>query len=207
MVDAERNYEIYDKEMLAIIRALEDWRHFLEGLPKPFDIASDHQNLQYWWTAQDLSRRQACWSLYLSRFDFRLIHKPGVTNTQANSLSRIPSHLVTDANDNHAQTVLRLQHFSTLATASFERSNTLEHDIKQAHDLDPKVIHALQLLKRRAPSQLTTGLHDWDQHDGLIFYKGRIYIPKVPNLRKRILHLCHDSQSTEHPANKEPSSW
>jgi hypothetical protein len=48
MVDAERNYEIYDKEMLAIIRALEDWRHYLEGLPEPFDIITDHHNLQYW---------------------------------------------------------------------------------------------------------------------------------------------------------------
>jgi RNase H-like domain found in reverse transcriptase len=42
MVEAERNYEIYDKEMLAIIRALEDWRRYLEGLPQSFDIISDH---------------------------------------------------------------------------------------------------------------------------------------------------------------------
>jgi hypothetical protein len=59
MIDAERNYEIYDKEMLAIIRTLEDWRHYLEGLPQPFDIISDHRNLEYWHTAQNLTRRQA----------------------------------------------------------------------------------------------------------------------------------------------------
>ena len=38
MSDAERNYEIYDKEMLAIIRTLNTWRHYLEGLPNQFKI-------------------------------------------------------------------------------------------------------------------------------------------------------------------------
>jgi hypothetical protein len=100
MIDAERNYEIYDKEMLTIIRALEDWRHYLEGLPQPFDIISDHRNLEYWRTAQNLTRRQARWSLYLSRFDFCLTHKPGTANTQADPLSCIATHLITDADDN-----------------------------------------------------------------------------------------------------------
>jgi hypothetical protein len=203
MIDAERNYEIYDKEMLAIIRALEDWRHFLEGLSKPFDILSDHRNLQYWRTTQDLTRRQARWSLYLSRFDFHLIHKPGAANTQADPLSRIPSHLVTNTDDNRAQIVLRPEHFATITTTSFQRSDSLERDIKQANDLDPEVILALKLLKQRAPAQLTTGLADWEQHEGLIFYKGRVYIPKVLELRKRVLCLCHDSRSTGHPGQRE----
>ena len=59
MSDAEWNYEIYDKEMLAIIRALQAWRQYLEGLPSQFEIQSDHKNLEYWCTAQNLTRRQA----------------------------------------------------------------------------------------------------------------------------------------------------
>jgi len=59
MAPAERNYKIYDKEMLAIIASLKDWRHFLEGLPKPFEIWSDHENLTYWKEPQNLSQRQA----------------------------------------------------------------------------------------------------------------------------------------------------
>jgi len=46
----ERNYEIHDKEMLAIIRALEDWRHFLEGAHHKFEIWTDHKNLEYFMT-------------------------------------------------------------------------------------------------------------------------------------------------------------
>jgi len=70
----ERNYEIHDKEMLAIIRALEDWRHFLEGARHKFEIWTDHKNLEYFMTAKKLNRHQARWSLYLSRFDFAMHH-------------------------------------------------------------------------------------------------------------------------------------
>jgi hypothetical protein len=45
--ETERNYEIHDKEMLAIMRALEEWRHFLEGAPDKFEIWTDHKNLEY----------------------------------------------------------------------------------------------------------------------------------------------------------------
>jgi hypothetical protein len=202
MIDAERNYEIYDKEMLAIIRALEDWRHYLEGLPQSFDIISDHRNLEYWRTTQNLTRRQARWSLYLSRFDFRLTHKPGTTNTQADPLSRISTHLMTDADDNLDQIVLQPQHFASAAISSITDSDDLEREIRDATDRDPEVVFALRLLNEHGPQQLTQSLSDWEQHDGLTFYKGRVYIPKTPELRKKIVSLCHDTQSTGHPGRR-----
>ena len=45
--DMEKNYEIYDKEVLAIVRCLEVWRHFLEGITVKFEIWTDHKNLKY----------------------------------------------------------------------------------------------------------------------------------------------------------------
>jgi len=57
--DTERNYEIYDKEMLAVIRCLETWRHFLEGMTIKFEIWTDHKNLKYFMKAQNLNQRQA----------------------------------------------------------------------------------------------------------------------------------------------------
>ena len=51
----ERNYEIHDKEMLAIVRALEEWRHFLEGAEHQFEIWMDHKNLEYFMTAKKLN--------------------------------------------------------------------------------------------------------------------------------------------------------
>jgi len=57
--DMECNYEIYDKEMLAIVRCLEVWRHFLEGAMIKFEIWTDHKNLEYFMKAQKLNQRQA----------------------------------------------------------------------------------------------------------------------------------------------------
>ena len=71
---AERNYEIHDREMFAIIRCLEEWRHLLKGVQGRFEIWNDHKNLEYFMSNQKLNKRQAQWALYLSRFDFHLKH-------------------------------------------------------------------------------------------------------------------------------------
>jgi len=55
----ERNYEIHDKEMLAIIRSLQEWRHFVEGAEHQVEIWMDHKNLEYFASAKQLNRRQA----------------------------------------------------------------------------------------------------------------------------------------------------
>ncbi len=88
----ERNYDIHDKEMLAIIRALEEWRHFLEGAQHQFEIWTDHKNLEYFMSAKKLNRRQARWSLYLARFDFQMHHHPGRTMGKSNALSWRADH-------------------------------------------------------------------------------------------------------------------
>ena len=67
---AEINYEIHDKELLAIIDSFQEWRHFLEGARHPITVHTDHKNLEYFMSAKVLNRRQARWSISLSRFNF-----------------------------------------------------------------------------------------------------------------------------------------
>jgi len=88
----ERNYEIHDKEMLAIIRMLEEWKHFLEGVTHPIEIWTDHKNLEYFMMAKKLNHHQACWSLHLARFDFLLHHCPRHTMGKLDALSRRADH-------------------------------------------------------------------------------------------------------------------
>ena len=85
--------------MLAIIRALQEWRHFVEGAEHKCEIWTDHKNLEYFMTAKQLNRRQARWSLYLSRFDFVLQHRPGKSMGKPDALSRRSDH-GTGADDN-----------------------------------------------------------------------------------------------------------
>jgi len=88
--ETERNYEIHDKEMLAVIHCLETWRHFLEGSQSKFKVWIDHKNLEYFMSNQKLNCRQARWALYLSRFDFVLKHISGSKMGKADGLSRRP---------------------------------------------------------------------------------------------------------------------
>jgi hypothetical protein len=112
----ERNYEIHDTEMLAIIRGLEEWRHYLEGARHPVEIWTDHKNLEYFRVAQKLNHQQARWSLYLSRFYFTLHHKPGRSMGKPDALSRRADHGSGQGDNNNLMLLaLELFHIHALA--------------------------------------------------------------------------------------------
>ncbi len=96
---AECNYEIYDKELMAIIRCFEAWRPELEGSAFPIHVLSDHKNLEYFMTTKTLSRRQARWSEYLSRFNFNIVYQPGNLNGKADALTRQSEDLPAKADE------------------------------------------------------------------------------------------------------------
>lgn len=85
---AEINYEIHDKELLAIVDSFQVWRHFLEGAQHPVTVYTDHKNLEYFMSAKVLNRRQARWSISLSRFNFVITYRPGSQQVKSDALSR-----------------------------------------------------------------------------------------------------------------------
>jgi hypothetical protein len=85
---AESNYEIHDKELLAIVKSMDEWRGELSSTAKPFIVLSDHKNLRYFMTARKLSERQARWSLLLSQFRFKLEFRAGKKSQRPDALSR-----------------------------------------------------------------------------------------------------------------------
>ncbi len=86
--EAERNYHVGDRELLAVKLALEEWRHWLEGTQHPFQVLTDHKNLEYLQQAKRLNPRQARWSLFFNRFQFLLSYRPGTKNVKPDALSR-----------------------------------------------------------------------------------------------------------------------
>ena len=87
----ECNYDIGNRELLAVKLALEEWRHWLEGAEKPFVVWTDHKNLTYIQTAKRLNSRQARWAFFFSRFNFTLTYRPGSRNIKPDALSRLYS--------------------------------------------------------------------------------------------------------------------
>lgn len=73
---AECNYDIMDKELIAIIKAAEDWRLGCEGAAYPIKLITDHKNLEYLMTKKLLNRRQAGWSEFSTCFHFCIADRP-----------------------------------------------------------------------------------------------------------------------------------
>jgi len=88
MQPVERNYEIYDKELLVIVEALVKWRQYLLDTAESFEVWMDYENLKYFREPHKLNGQQARWYLKLQDYDFTLKHILGKTNTKADVLSR-----------------------------------------------------------------------------------------------------------------------
>lgn len=187
--EVERNYDIFDREMLAIMRALEEWRQYLMGARHTVEIWTDHKNIEYFRSARHLNRRQARWALELAEYDFTLSHKPGRTNHCPDALSRRPDYDTGD-NDNNDTILLRPQWFRTLATAI---------TIQTEGDIILERIRSTKKIEKRVRTYLHAGAPDWTREDGVVKWRGRVYVPPGKTLRDEVIRAHHDSPTTGHP--------
>jgi hypothetical protein len=183
--------------MLGCIRALEDWRHYLEGIS--FEIVTDHKNIEWWASMRDLNRRQARWTLYLSRFSFKITYRKGEL-MQADALSRFSKDQVSDKEDNRQVQVLKPEHFIRAAKAHFvPEVDSLGDRIRWASLREAEVIKGLKSIDKTAPKALTNGTAMWEEDDGFVYYKGRLYVPNDCKLCQDVVKSCHDAILAGHP--------
>jgi len=178
----EQNYEIHNKEMLAVIRCLEAWRHYLEGAKLKFEIWIDHKNLQYFMTSQKLNHRQARWALYLSQFNFMLKHIPEKSMGKADRLSRRPDWQEGVERDNKDQKLIKPKWIRGVETL-MEKENLRER-IRKAQEGDKKIVKVVEKLKRAGIKALKD--EEWEIEDGIVLKEGRIYMPEG-DLRREII--------------------
>jgi RNase H-like domain found in reverse transcriptase/Reverse transcriptase (RNA-dependent DNA polymerase)/Integrase zinc binding domain len=107
MAPAECNYEIYDKELLAIIRCFEEWRPDLEGSELPIQVLTDHKSLEYFMSTKRLTRRQARWAEFLAGYNFQITYRPGKDNQKADSLTRRPGDRPEGDEDHRQKEMIR----------------------------------------------------------------------------------------------------
>ena len=187
----ERNYEIHDKEMLGVIRCLKAWRHFLEGARVKFKIWTDHKNLEYFMSSQNLNRRQARWALYLSRFSFTLKHVPGSKMGKADGLSRRSDWEKGGEGDNKERTLLKPEWVQKIRAGEVivEGIDILDK-IRKSEAKDNEVIKVVEEIKKAGVKMLRD--EEWREEDGLMLKEGKVYVPKDEALRVEIIRLHHD---------------
>ena len=142
LLTSERNYSVYDKELLAILEALGQWRHLLISSPHVIRIHSDHKNLSYFRKAQLLKPRHARWAEFLSQFNFSISHIAGEANAVADALSRSPLFQDSSSTANHKNTITVLPEENwqdtgvSLALVSLLPDCCLELSVDQVQDLN-----------------------------------------------------------------------
>jgi len=214
MSAAECNYEIHDKEMLAIIRALQEWRAELAGTKTRFKIHSDHEALKYFMTKRMLNARQARWAEFLADYDFEIAHTPGKNNGKADALTRREEDVAQQKElkrNSRNQTLLKPSRDSELEPKTTEETAAvtvapvttttaaapipdihLTSELIEANKSDPTLDNWRQ--KASEPES------QWTINDqGLLLYKGRLVVSEQNHLRAKIIDLIHSPIESAHP--------
>jgi hypothetical protein len=124
---AEINYEIHDKELLAVVNSFKHWCRYLEGATHQVQVFSDHQNLEYFTTTKVLNRRQVRWAQELAGIDFKIYYRLGVKNGKPDAFSRHPEYRPEKGGgeDQPIKTVLHLRHFGSTFVVSAVRLGSI----------------------------------------------------------------------------------
>ena len=173
---AERNYSTHEQEMLAIVQAFKEWRHYLEGSQHKVVVFTDHNSLKYFMTQPSLSRRQARWMELLANFDIEFRYRPGADNEVPDALSRRIDFAELAALTRSTKSILKAD-------------NSILEECRQAYKTDPDY---QEDGGRRSSKHL-------EQRDGLWYFdKHRLAIPANVELREKILSEHHDTPYSGH---------
>jgi len=193
--DPEHNYNIHDKELLAIVDALRKWDIYCKTTEPKIIILTDYKNLKYWKTKKDLNLWQARWGEQLANYDFTIRYRPGKLASKPDILSRESGDSPWEGHmkhrQNHGQILLPEDAFealqaNTTETISLEIDKELLNEIQTLSTTDKEI----QKIRREKANGTT---HDgkialglYEENSGLLMYDGLIWIPDNDTLRLRI---------------------
>ena len=177
---AERNYNIWDREFLAVIRGLKHNRHLLVGSPHKVLVLTDHENLAHYRHPQKINQRVARYLHTLADFDLELRHIPRSTN-KADALSRRPDH--DDGLQDNEEVV-------ALPDSLFARALAMGKEDKQ-------------LLDKQKENRDMWGdwkhLHNCEEKEGAL-YKGEVLaVMGGGEVYGNLLKRYHDGMTARHP--------
>ena len=197
--NAEVNYSITEKELLAIKDAFSTWRHLLLGAKFKIKVYTDHRNLLYTLGGKIGNQRQHRWHLFFQEYDFELIYRQGKKNGKPDSLSRRPDYEKEDIEDK-PEFILDSKHINNTpcllsVTTDFLKSITeYLKDDKLADDL--RIYFSPHNVSEGYPYKPFRKMNKFKIDNGLILYNNLIYIPE--KLRLDILTRYHDKPAAGH---------
>ena len=201
---AEKRYPTHDKELLAIVRAVEHWRCYLEGSAHPVLLLSDHRSLQHLNTQPHLSDRQARWVEKLSDFDFAIRYVPGSVNVVADALSRRADYEEESARE-RSQEVTCGEGSSPLPRVRVTLAVTDTRSVSQTRiDKMPlrdemKAAALRDVVYQEMLSQPEPRTDGLMVGEGLLrTCEGLFYVPDDLELRRRLIHEVHDTPTGGH---------
>ena len=178
---AESNYSVGDKELLAIKLAFKEWRQYLLGAAHQVTVLTDHRNLKYLQSAKALSMRQLRWAQFFSEFDFVIQFQPGRKHGKADALSRLG--FVNDTVISEPPPIIPAKHI----IGALITEQTFLHEVRTAQ----ATTEALQLSQEQK-GQL---------QDGLVYIHDKLYLP-TSSLQKQAIEWCHAGILAGHPGEK-----
>ena len=188
----ERNYDIYERELLAVIKALTHWRPHLAATKDPVTILTDHANLTYWKTPRTINRRVARWFTELQDYNLVIKHVPGKIHAAADMLSRPPG-VDKGEDDNTDVTLLPEPIFVRLADEPDPKWTSIEERVRQEQQRQP------QLMKKwRDRYQLEFVKSAMEPSIRLWKHEGKMVFPPNDELKRDLLHLIHDKPTAAH---------
>jgi len=222
---AERNYEIYDKEMLAIVECMDVWRHYLEGANHKLKVLTDHKNLIWFTETKSYNRWQAGWAEKLSRFDFVIQFRPGVEAGKPDALSRRPDYWPKGGGDPATRnefTFLKPEQMkgfpseelsnketpseaNYMVCAAVAQSLNIDQDlgaaISAALPTDPDIgpyLEQLQNPELARDEETQDYMELFKLLGNVVLHHGLVYVPNSDKLKLQILRMHHYATQAGH---------
>jgi hypothetical protein len=196
----EAHYLTHDLELATVVHTLKIWMHYLMG--KRCELYTDHKSLKYIFTQLNLNLRQRRWLELIKDYDLGINYHPGKANVVADALSQRShvSQLVVDSMTFELCEEfdkLNLRFIVNIEVMEIEVGSSLLQEIRRGQLEDEKI----QEIKCNIKKEKSLGF--LEDNEGVLWYKGKIYVSNVNELKDKILRAAHESTySIPHGGNK-----